>query len=143
MNREILFKAKTTKKNNSNHEFNEKWVEGDLIKSKGKCYIHPTGNNVSVIRELGQIIIMHEIDSNTLCQYTGLTDKNGERIWENDIVKHEGSQCFGVVKWYCGEYVGWCVADIHDGEQQFTEEMWNECEVIGNIFDNHDWLEVK
>lgn len=63
-------------------------------------------------------------------------DWNGKKIWENDIVKHKSSQCLGRVKWYCGDYAGWCVNDVYDGEQQFTEEMWNECEIIGNVFDN-------
>lgn len=82
----------------------------------------------------------HEIDPETLCRYTGLKDKNGNRIWENDIIKHEISDTIGTVKWYQEDYVGWCVDDTIIDEQQFTDEMWNECEVIGNIFDNPELL---
>lgn len=82
----------------------------------------------------------YEIDPETLCQYTGLTDKNGNLIWENDIVKHEVSDTIGTIKWYQEDYVGWCVDDIVIDEQQFTDEMWCECEVIGNIFDNPELL---
>ena len=81
-----------------------------------------------------------EIDPETICQYTGLKDKNGNRIWENDIIKHEISDTIGTVKWYQEDYVGWCVDDTIIDEQQFTDEMWNECEVIGNIFDNPELL---
>lgn len=74
-------------------------------------------------------------------QYIGVTDKNGKEIYEGDIVKHDVSDTIGTVKWYCEDYVGWCVDDIQIGEQQFTGEMWNECDVIGNIFDNPELLE--
>lgn len=80
------------------------------------------------------------VDLETLCEYTGRKDKKGKRIWENDIVKHEVSDTIGTVKWYQEDYVGWCVDDIVIDEQQFTDEMWNECEVIGNIFDNPELL---
>lgn len=143
MNREILFKAKTTKKDNPINAFNNVWVEGDLVRSGGKYYIHPIANKVKIDGELGKVIIMHEVDPDTLCQYTGLTDKNGQKIWENDIVKHKDSQCFGTIRWYCGDYVGWCVDDVHDYEQQFTMDMFNECEVVGNIFDAKELLEVE
>lgn len=122
--REILFKAK--------RKDNGEWVAGDLLHT----------GDVDTVLISDCYSQLFRCDGNTVCQYTGLTDKNGQKIWENDIVKHNTSQCFGIVKWYCGDYVGWCVEDIHDGEQQFTEEMWNECEVVGNIFDNPDLLEV-
>lgn len=131
MNREILFKAKRIDWRNLPKE--QWWVEGDVQ--------HTTDKNIILI--VVDDYKAYLCDSSTLCQYTGLTDKNGKKIWENDIIKHNASQCFGIVKWYCGDYVGWCVEDIYDGEQQFTEEMWNECEVIGNIFDNEDLLEVE
>ena len=44
--REILFKAKTTKKDNPKHEFSEKWVEGNLILYGEKAYIHPISNKI-------------------------------------------------------------------------------------------------
>ena len=60
-----IYKGLTTKKENS-HEFNETWVEGDLIHSGEKVYIHPISNKVSVQGELGRLIVMHEVQPNTV-----------------------------------------------------------------------------
>ena len=65
--REILFKAKTTKKDNPKHEFNEKWVEGNLILCGEKAYIHPISNKIRTTGEIGRIIVLHEVIHNTLC----------------------------------------------------------------------------
>ena len=67
----------------------------------------------------------------------------GKRIWKNDIVRHKESYTIGIVKWCQDDYVGWCVDDFVNGEQQFSKEMWKECEVIGNIFDNPELLEPE
>ena len=144
--REILFKARTTKKHNEKHAFDNVWVEGDLIRSGGKYYIHPTGNKVNVDGELGKIIVMHEIDPTTLCQYTGLMDKNGRRIWENDICEmvYDGKIHIYVVVWDKTEL------DFKgtNGKENYGRnfEYLGCCEeivVIGNIFDNADLLEVE
>lgn len=63
-----MFKGLTTKKENDKHAFNEVWVEGDLIHCGGKVYIHPIANSVTVENELGRIIIMHEVQPNTVTQ---------------------------------------------------------------------------
>lgn len=149
MNRKILFKAKTTNKNNPNHEFNKKWTEGDLIRSGGKYYIHPTGNKVSVEGELGKIIIMHEIDPDTICQYTGLKDKNGKKIWENDIIK---TSQYGVDNGDGRNFAGFDIFSISFSEgsfclmnkwRRFNLRLHRDMEVIGNIFDNPELLEVE
>lgn len=146
--REILFKAKTTKKDNPKHEFNEKWVEGNLILCGEKAYIHPISNKIRTTGEIGRIIVLHEVIHNTLCQYTGLTDKNGQKIWENDICdrkeKHpeivtynkgdwqlDYSYALGKEKHFCACNLGFYVCER------------NCVEVIGNVFDNPELLEVE
>lgn len=142
MNREIIFKAKTTKKNDLKHEFNEKWVEGNLILCGDKAYIHPVSNKIDVTGEIGRIIVMHEVDPETLCQYTGLTDKNGRKIWENDIVKCKTANLR--VSWHTFK-ASWVVSkkgwmfNHFFGESMEPEDV----EAIGNVFDNPELLEGK
>lgn len=66
--REILFKAK--------RKDNGKWVKGDAIHK-------PIG--MSIRYEKNGMSVRVPVDPDTLCQYTGLTDKNGQKIWEYDI----------------------------------------------------------
>ena len=135
--REILFRAKRID--------NGEWVSG--------YYVYDYAHNAHFIfknqlvcpncindRRIDYSVCDYEVNPETLCQYTGLKDKDGNRIWENDIVKHEISDTIGTVKWYQEDYVGWCVDDIVIDEQQFTDEMWNECEVIGNVFGNPELM---
>lgn len=116
----------------------EEWFEGnlilgDIIKRYETYIVQVIGKN--------QHWKTISVDSETVCQYTGLNDKTGKKIFEGDIIKHDMSNTIGVAKWYHGNYTGWYMEDICMGEQQFTNEMWNECEVIGNIFDNPELLE--
>lgn len=118
--REILFRAK--------RKDDGKWVEGYLFDDGfsepkhyfvGRIVIEPYIGTADDDWDITGIDFC-EIDPETLCQYTGLTDKNSKRIWENDIIKHEISDDIGIVKWY-GED---CV-----------------CEVKGNVFDNPEYLD--
>ena len=133
--REILFRAKRID--------NGEWVEGQYA-----FILNPLTESGEPIKHLicnGTNIFNDEIDPETLCQYTGLTDKNGNRIWENDIVGawSEGKTYIGRVKRRVdGLYI------IYPSYQK--QEFWGLCpdengkttvEVIGNIFDNPELLE--
>lgn len=97
---------------------------------------------------------MVEVDPETICQYTGLIDKNGKKIWENDIL-HNGN--YFVVKWNapCARFdivlnnlynipIGKWEPMICDWKNNDFKEYRKavDYEVIGNIFDNPELLEV-
>lgn len=136
-----LYKAKTTPKEKG--EFNNVWVTGNLIVSNGKYYIHPVGNVVNVKNEIGRIIVMHEVIPDTICQCTGLKDKNGKLIWENDIVVcRDFTEEKYVIAWKqdeaCFEYQQYSCSIMN-----FEQLSGCEIEVIGNIFDNKELLESE
>lgn len=125
--REILFKAKRTD--------NGEWVEGNYITDeldKEKAYI----GYIFGIEDFDIV----EVNPETLCQYTGLKDKNGNRIWENDIVRIENSMDEGIGN---AEFYGgmWYVdGEPNNNLYDIVEYDDGEVEVIGNIFDNPELL---
>lgn len=150
-----LYKAKTTPKEKG--EFNNVWVTGNLIVSNGKYYIHPVGNVVNVKNETGRIIVMHEVIPDTICRCTESKDKNGNLIWENDIVKDLFSDACAQIKYgsyqscfdstkteHVGFYVDWSgkYTKRYRKDLGYWTNMVN-AEVIGNIFDNPELLESE
>lgn len=87
------------------------------------------------------------VDPTTICQCTGLKDKNGRLIWENDIVAYWDSystengqaeaDCDGKVVWD-DETISFQVTNRLSAE---SYEVLDECSVIGNVFDNPELLE--
>ncbi len=83
-----------------------------------------------------------QVNKNTICQCTGLKDKNSNLIWENDIVE---TQCGkAVVVWDKSEWrIKW-IDDLiwrKDLHYWVNDNSWR-IEVIGNKFDNPELLEV-
>lgn len=150
MNREIFFKAK--------RKDNGEWVEGYLFDDgmpKPKRYfiggiiVKPyEGTACDKWNIVG--IDFFEIDIDTLCQYTGLTDKNGKKIFEGDVVKYVdvcGEVKFGLHEstWQINKYnQGFFVTFPKEYSLRSELGFWrNKIVVIGNIFDNADLLEVE
>ena len=118
--REIIFRGKTV--------CDGDWVYGGITwnPSRKKFFIHTDWEEAKVIPE-------------TVGQYTGLTDENGVKIFEGDIL-HAAQGNF-VVRW--SESICSFVA----GEKERMRPCMNSgtmncCEVIGNIFDNPELIEL-
>lgn len=140
--REILFKAKRID--------NGEWVEGCYFVSGGEYFIHdeyiegfcmPVVVNVKIIPE-------------TLCQFTGLCDKNGNKIWENDILMahldefYPEDVTYETVEWGVAGWVGRETSNIDREYGSVDREYLDEFdlkhfEVVGNIFDNKELLQEE
>ena len=139
--REILFKAKRID--------NGEWIEGHYTECRGETFI---GIDTSSMFEIfcPPVIRWFKVSSETLCQFTGLYDKNGNKIWENDIVNHNG--VYATVKFgtYCSSFdcesynLGFYV-DFPE-ETFYRKELgyWRrKAEIAGNVFDNPELLQEK
>ena len=89
----------------------------------------------------------YKVNSDNICRYTGLTDRNGNLIWENDIVRYYDDLADmnkeDLVKWNETHASFTRLRKSQMGLQYLyiNECIANRCEVIGNIFDNPELLE--
>lgn len=136
--REILFKAK--------RDGSGEWVEGCYAECKGKTFIG-IGTSIGIDALKGfcvPVIKWFEVDPETLCQFTGLYDKNGKRIWENDIVfVTDENDCSGQISTGIGNVIfieGMWYIDGRPQEGLYDINKVFQIEVIGNAFDNQELL---
>lgn len=144
--REILFKGK--------RKDNGEWVEGHLLwYEDGRARIIPRHTDIFCYENDENTIqtIAYEVIPETVGQYTGLTDKNGKKIFEGDIVhlyagehsisRYKGIDYNALVIFRDG---GFCAID--GTEEDYALRRYNfvsqnlYCEVIGNIHDNPELL---
>ena len=132
--REILFRGKRI--------YNGKWVEG-WYEPPVEWDGHKFGTTIAYICKEGYLKDA-EVDPSTVGQYTGLTDKNGKRIFEGDVVKWNdkmGRIVFGM-GCFCVKYLmPHCFYRNSPAIDIVFHEYPNEVEVIGNIHDNPELLE--
>lgn len=144
--REILFKAKRID--------NGEWIEGHYTECRGETFI---GIDTSSMFEIfcPPVIRWFKVSSETLCQFTGLYDKNGNKIWENDIIKYHFGEIYAPIKYGCyqncfdsqktehlGFYVDWT------GDKCLRKDLGYWIDMVyampvGNIFDNPELLQKK
>ena len=136
--REILFKAKRID--------NGKWIEGyyqkryDLLDNEEHLIFHADSHTVWEYAE---------VDSETLCQFTGLCDKNGNKIWENDIFQYTDETMVAQRDLIEYNETHASFVRLHNTEKLGLQYLWideatcNHGEVIGNIFDNKELLQEE
>lgn len=151
--REILFKAKRVE--------NGEWIEGYYYKVQETVYCFeedyeknpvPIHHFIIFTRTtdwgLPMQVYQTEIIPETLCQFTGLTDKNGNKIWENDIVtcqtKYGGD--IGKVVFHNGKFCVLWNSTYHypqNGKCENYYDINTKNSVKGNVFDNPELLQEE
>jgi len=145
--REILFRGKRID--------NGEWAEGYYVKTVdylNNSGVHLIIESPSAFYPRGEIAGEYEINPSTIGQFTGLTDRNGKKIFEGDIIKivpdYDYSDDYSISKVY--SYNGVFCVDYHGDDFDstalgFLEDYLpdGDFEIIGNIHDNPELLEVK
>lgn len=135
MTREIKFRGKRIDTG--------KWVYGSLLQWKDGdatiCANESENNNV---------LIKHDVNPDTVGQYTGLKDRNGKEIYEGDILVQEIQDNIGLFKDYFEarwEPVGFIGICLNNESKGFTDalESCTDYIVCGNRWDNPELLEEK
>lgn len=124
--REILFRGKQA----------DKWVYG-FYGGFYTAYENHTARRYALIYDKETSLgIYTEYDS--LGQFTGVTDRNGTKIFEGDIVKYTDGRTFAIR--YSDSLARFipCLPN-----SAFNPAAFSNCEIIGNIYDNPDWGEAK
>lgn len=134
MNDRYLFKAKRID--------NRDWEIGSLITlPTGEYEISNKCNNPPDCDPMwDKVVITHKVDPSTICQCTGLKDKNGKLIWENDIVKINNSKGNVLITFRDFEII--CTIP-NEKYYKHRLEYDTEYEVVGNVFDNPELLESE
>lgn len=123
---------------------NGKWVEGFyfcMTHTDGRHthhFIIPLGADLSLGTPVEKIQV--EVDQSTICQCTGLKDKNGKLIWENDIVKINNSKVNVLITFRDFEIICTIPSEKY---YKHRLEYDTEYEVVGNMIDNPELLEVQ
>ena len=141
--REILFRGKAKAKYKWIAE--GEWIEGSLFCSNNEneivCQI--VTSYLQSNEDGSVMVVAYEVDPDTVCQYIGLTDKNGRKIFDGDIVRaiykpkdKDLTINDFIIKWdkyYC-KYVGY-YARKENVYNPLLLGSQTSFEVIGNIFD--------
>ena len=147
--RTIKFKAKTLKTG--------EWIVGDLVCSNGKIFIKHEDEPNKVFP------LCTKVDPDTVCEFTGFTDKNGNDIYESDVLRsdkypfsctelNEIDNYYGAIGW-SDESASFCmvtaknpkssVRGVSDGiADGISQEKMKYFEVIGNVRDE-EWKQYR
>lgn len=150
-----LFKAKRV----DWREFPEKeqWITGYYVLGFNEYEqpVHLIFEPTSMFFSHGETDGWTEVDPSTICRCTGLKDKNGNLIWENDIIKYHFGNVYAQIRYgayqscfdsqkteHIGFYVDWSESRNYRKDLGYWINMVN-AEVVGNIFDNPELLESE
>ena len=144
MKREILFRAKTVDTG--------EWVKGYVVRRYGTWFVYES-KNADTCRQN-----THVVDSDTICQYSGETDVNENKIYENDIVMFfdnpyylakivfgefdvidaDTDRCVDTVKGWYFDIIPYKLKGIKRYQLPILKDYINACniKVIGNVFDS-------